>query len=77
MVIFFVLSVAFVCDSHDHLFFSCEYSMQLLNHFCNKMGIIFIFDHWNDLVNKYCNLIKGKSSVVLIRKLVLAGCVAQ
>lgn len=66
-----------VIDSHDHLFFKCEVSNQIWGYFCNKIGLRFRYDNWNDLVVKFSSHTKGKSFETVIKKLVLAGCVTH
>lgn len=66
-----------VCDSHNHLFFICEFSSRIWNFFYSKIGIWIDFDNWNDLVHKFCSVTKRKTLVAMVRKLVLAACVAH
>ncbi|CAH1444041.1 unnamed protein product [Lactuca virosa] len=64
-------------DSHDHLFFKCEFSHLIWSHFCNKMDLCISYDDWNELILKLCGFIKGKAVESLVKKIVLASCVAH
>ncbi|XP_052622964.1 uncharacterized protein LOC128128149 [Lactuca sativa] len=66
-----------VPDSHNHLFFNCDYTISIWRYFCNKVGINLLVDEWNDLVLKLCSLLNLKSVENLIIKCMFASCVAH
>ncbi|XP_052623008.1 uncharacterized protein LOC128128167 [Lactuca sativa] len=66
-----------ITDSHDHLFFKCNYAQLIWRHFCNKIGLNLFVDDWNELIMKLCNLFKRKSVENLVNKCVFASCVAH
>ena len=57
-----------ISDSHDHLFFQCEFSNAIWNHCCSKTGIDVSYSNWNDLVLKMCSGLKSRSVENLIKK---------
>ena len=64
-----------ISDSHDHLFFQCEFSNAIWNHCCSKSGIDVYYSNWNDLVLKISSGLKSRTVENLIKKWVLASCV--
>ncbi|PWA56950.1 reverse transcriptase zinc-binding domain-containing protein [Artemisia annua] len=62
-------------DSHQHLFFSCNYSQKIwgkitqrLQMDCHKLG-------WNDIVKKFAECYNGKNIDSIVRRLCLAASV--
>ncbi|CAH1435589.1 unnamed protein product [Lactuca virosa] len=64
-------------DSHDHLFFKCEFSHLIWSYFCNKIGLNIFFDDWNDLILKLSISFKGNSVENLVNKCVFSSCVSH
>lgn len=64
-------------DSHDHLFFKCDFSKLIWEYFSNKADIRVSYGNWKEFIYKFCEQVKGKSIGVFIKKLVLAGCVSH
>ncbi|XP_023758686.3 uncharacterized protein LOC111907122 [Lactuca sativa] len=68
---------AVTLDSHNHLFFNCDYSHCIWRYFCNKIGINLFVDDWIELIVKLCSLFKKNSGENLINKCVFASCVTH
>ena len=64
-------------DSHDHLFFQCEFSHSIWKHCCSKAGIDISYSNWNDLVLKLSSVLNSRSIEILIKKWVFASCVSH
>ena len=64
-------------DSHDHLFFQCEFTHSIWKHCCSKAGIDISYSNWNDLVLKLSSVLNSRSIENLIKKWIFASCVAH
>ncbi|GJW94139.1 reverse transcriptase zinc-binding domain-containing protein [Tanacetum coccineum] len=62
-------------DSHQHLFFQCEYFAEVWERIKVKAGIQTDKTGWNDLVDDMSKLYCGNSIDSIIRRLSLAACV--
>lgn len=62
-------------DSHQHLFFQCDYAKQFWSRVKAKMGIQCADMEWNDLVNWYTRLYDGYTIGSGTRRIGLAACV--
>ena len=62
-------------DSHDHLFFECEFSNQLWKNLQLKLGIKGNEQSWERTVNKLAEMYNGNSIGSVLRRISLAACV--
>ena len=62
-------------DSHQHLFFQCDYAKQFWSRVKAKMGIQCDDMEWKDLVNWYTRLYNGNTIGSVTRRIGLAACV--
>nr|GFB47592.1 hypothetical protein [Tanacetum cinerariifolium] len=61
-------------DSHQHLFFQCEYSAEVWAKIKVKAGIQIVNIGWNELVEEMFALYCGNSIDSIIRRLSYAVC---
>ncbi|XP_052623753.1 uncharacterized protein LOC128129113 [Lactuca sativa] len=64
-------------DSHNHLFFNCEYSSRIWKYFCSKVGLNLSAVEWNDLIFMLSSMLKLKTGENLIIKCMIASCVSH
>ncbi|PWA52120.1 reverse transcriptase zinc-binding domain-containing protein [Artemisia annua] len=62
-------------DSHDHLFFECDFSSQLWNYMQLKLGIKRIEQSWVRNVEILAEMYNGNSIGSVLRRISLAACV--
>ncbi|GKC61007.1 RNA-directed DNA polymerase, eukaryota, reverse transcriptase zinc-binding domain protein, partial [Tanacetum coccineum] len=59
-------------DSHNHLFFECDYSKEIWMYFKKKMGNSGFSDRWDDLEEQYANKECNNSIGSILRRITLA-----
>ncbi|PWA88348.1 reverse transcriptase zinc-binding domain-containing protein [Artemisia annua] len=62
-------------DSHDHLFFECDFSSQLRNYMQLKLGIKGIEQSWVRTLEILAEMYNGNSIGSVLRRISLAACV--
>ncbi|PWA37062.1 reverse transcriptase domain, Reverse transcriptase zinc-binding domain protein [Artemisia annua] len=60
-------------DSHQHLFFACNYAKQFWNRVCLKIG--YIGENGNETVRRYTGMEQGNTITSIIRRLSIAASV--
>ncbi|GKD44979.1 RNA-directed DNA polymerase, eukaryota, reverse transcriptase zinc-binding domain protein, partial [Tanacetum coccineum] len=62
-------------DSHDHLFFKCDYAKEIWKKICGKARMKFHNDSWNNTLDEMSKGVANRSVWGVIRKLCLAAVV--
>ncbi|KAL7616874.1 hypothetical protein Lser_V15G04043 [Lactuca serriola] len=66
-----------VPDSHNHLFFNCDYTSRIWRYFCIKVGLNLKTVEWNDLILMLSRMLNLKTGENLIIKCMIASCVSH
>ncbi|XP_052624830.1 uncharacterized protein LOC128132348 [Lactuca sativa] len=66
-----------VPDSHNHLFFNCDYTSRFWRYFCIKVGLNLKTVEWNDLILMLSRMLNLKTGENLIIKCMIASCVSH
>ena len=64
-----------VNDSHNHLFFECEFSSNVWEKLKDKMEIMWMSNSWCDVIEQYANDPCNNSIGSVLKRIGLATCV--
>lgn len=62
-------------DSHQHLFFACNYAKQFWNRVCLKTGLHWDEWDWNDTIRRQAGMEHGNNITSIIRRISIAASV--
>jgi reverse transcriptase-like protein len=60
-------------DSHDHIFFECQFAWEVWKGICTSVGLDFFSAHWNVILANISLIATSKKAECIIAKLVLAA----
>nr|XP_043633192.1 uncharacterized protein LOC122604364 [Erigeron canadensis] len=64
---------AFIYDSHDHLFFECQFAGKVWKDICLNVGLDFFSSRWNVILANVSQFAESRKAECIIAKLVLAA----
>ncbi|GJV91216.1 hypothetical protein Tco_1539029 [Tanacetum coccineum] len=60
------------CDSHDHLFFQCEFSSKIWGYLRGKMNMGYMPDEWKEIIDKVAEYPCNNAIRSVLRRIILA-----